>query len=76
MPFFPMVHEDNARQGFLSDQQCTKLRDALPDELKPLLVTAYYMGVRLGELLAWEWNQVDWAQLFHHAKGGGDEIRL
>ena len=64
VPFFPMVREDNARQGFLTDQQYAKLRDALPDFLKPLFVTAYYTGVRLGELLAWDWDQVDWAQAF------------
>ena len=60
VPFFPMVREDNARQGFLTDQQYAKLRDALPDFLKPLFVTAYYTGVRLGELLAWDLDQVDW----------------
>jgi integrase len=64
MPFFPMVHEDNARQGFLSDQQYAKLLEALPDFIKPLFVTAYHTGVRLGELLAWEWDQVDWVQSF------------
>jgi integrase len=40
------------------------LRDALPDNLKPLFVTAYFTGVRLGELVAWQWDQVDWAQGF------------
>jgi integrase len=64
VPFFPMVHEDNARQGFLSDEQYAKLRDALPDYVKPLFVTAYFTGVRLGELLAWRWDQVDWKQSF------------
>jgi integrase len=64
MPYFPMVHEDNARQGFLNDQQYGKLRDALPDYVKPLFITAYNTGVRLGELLAWDWEQVDWAQSF------------
>jgi integrase len=64
IPFFPMVREENARQGFLSDQQYAKLRDALPDYLKPLFVTAYHTGVRLGELLAWDWDQVDWSQAF------------
>ena len=64
MPFFPMVREDNARQGFLTDQQYAKLLEALPDFLKPLFVTAYHTGVRLGELLAWDWDQVDWNQAF------------
>lgn len=27
-------------------------------------MTAYFTGVRLGELLAWEWSQVDWKQGF------------
>ena len=52
--------QDNARQGFLTDQQYAKLLEALPDFLKPLFVTAYHTGVRLGELLAWDWDQVDW----------------
>ena len=52
LPYFPMVREDNARQGFLTDEQYAKLRDTLPDDLKPLFVTVYFTGVRLGELLA------------------------
>jgi len=32
--------------------------------LKPLFVTAYSAGVRLGELLAIKWQQVDWEQGF------------
>jgi integrase len=55
LPYFPLVSEaGSARQGFLTDEQYTKLRDALPDDLKPLFVTAYFTGVRIGELLAWQ----------------------
>ena len=64
VPWFPMEREDNARQGFLTDEQYTRLRDALPDYLKPLFVTAYFTGVRLGELLVWRWEQVDFEQGF------------
>jgi integrase len=65
LPYFPIVSETgNARQGFLTDDQYARLRDALPDDLKPLFVTAYFTGVRLGELLAWRWDQVDWEQGF------------
>jgi integrase len=75
IPYFPMVAETNARQGFLTDEQYSKLRDALPDYLKPLFVTAYSAGVRLGELQAIEWHQVDWDQGFitldsEHTKSG------
>jgi integrase len=75
IPYFPMVTETNVRQGFLTDQQYEKLRDAIPDYLKPIFVTAYFTGVRLGELLAIEWHQVDWEQGFitlesEHTKSG------
>lgn len=75
VPYFPMVAETNVRQGFLTDEQYERLRDALPDYLKPLFVTGYFTGVRLGELLAIEWDQVDWEQGFitlkaEETKGG------
>jgi integrase len=65
VPYFPLVSETGkARQGFLTDEQYAKLRDALLDDIKPLFVTAYCTGVRLGELLAWRWEQVDFEQGF------------
>jgi integrase len=78
IPYFPMVAETNARQGFLTDEQYVKLRklrDALPDYLKPLFISAYSAGVRVGELQAIKWRQVDWDQGFitldsEHTKNG------
>ena len=64
VPYFPMVAETNVRQGFLTDEQYEHLRDALPEYLRPLFVTGYFTGVRLGELLAIRWEQVDWEQGF------------
>ena len=64
IPYFPMVAETNVRQGFLSDEQYERLRDALPDYLTPLFVTDYFTGVRRGELLAIKWSQADWEQDF------------
>ena len=64
VPYFPMARENNVRQGFLTDEQYIRLRDVLPDYLKPLFVTAYFTGVRRGELLAWKWEQVDFEQGF------------
>jgi len=64
IPYFPMVPETNVRQGFLTDDQYEKLRDALPDYLKPLFIVGYFTGVRVGELLAIKWSQVDWEQGF------------
>ena len=59
VPYFPMVQETTVRKGFLSDQQYAALRDALPDDLRPLFITAYITGIRKGELLATTWPQVD-----------------
>ncbi len=59
VPYFPMAEETNIRQGFLEDAQYARLRDQLPEELKPLFVVAYATGARLGELLRIRWEQVD-----------------
>jgi integrase len=59
VPYFPIVKETTVRKGFLTDQQYVALRDALPQELKALFVTAYITGIRRGELLAIQWPQVD-----------------
>ena len=53
-----------SRQGFLADEQYRHLRDVLPDYLRPLFVCGYFTGVRVGELLALRWDQVDWEQRF------------
>jgi len=59
VPYFSMVEETTVRQGFLTDEQYIKLRDALPDELRVLFVCAYYTGVGKSELLSVEWDWVD-----------------
>ena len=59
VPYFPMVQETTIRKGFLTDGQYANLRDALPDDLKALFVTAYLTGIRKGELLSVQWSQVD-----------------
>lgn len=56
-----MAKEDNARQGFMTSSQYTKLRDELPEYLRPLFVCAYWTGVRAGELLSIRWSQVQFA---------------
>lgn len=59
VPYFPMVKETHVRQGFLTDDQYTKLLEALEPELRPLFACAYMTGVRKSELLASEWDWVD-----------------
>jgi len=36
-----------------------RFREALPEPIRPLLVTAYYIGARTGELKRLKWAQVD-----------------
>lgn len=64
VPHFPMVKEENVRTGFLRDEQYAALLKELPAELQPLFVVGYETGIRLGELRAVRWEQVDMAEGF------------
>jgi integrase len=67
VPYFPMVAETTVRKGFLSDEQYEALRDALPQELKALFVTAYITGIRRGELTAIQWAMANVSTGFQRA---------
>lgn len=56
---FPMYEEDNVRTGFLEDDGYHALHDALPPYLKPLLLVAYHVPCRLGELTNLFMTQLD-----------------
>jgi|GEM_PF-1066661 len=71
--------ESNVRTGFFEYDEYVKVRDALPSSLKPLLIAAYYTGIRRGELLGLQWHQVDiWAHRIVLEKGStkNGEARL
>lgn len=57
----PMLPERNVRTGFLDDQGYLRLRQELPEWLRPLLVVGYHLGNRLGELRQLRWDWVDFA---------------
>jgi integrase len=57
----PMLAENNTRTGFLDDGGYLRLRNELPEYLRPLFVVAYHVGSRLGELRGLQWQQVDLA---------------
>ncbi len=46
-------------RNFFSEDQMEKLVNASPDWLRPLILTAYYTGMREGELLGLRWEWVD-----------------
>lgn len=56
-PKFPMLEENNVRQGFVEHGQFVKLLDNLPDYLKPLVELLYLSGWRRreGENAVWAW---------------------
>jgi integrase len=58
-PKITKLRENNVREGFLEHDEYIRLRNALPEELRMLLVIAYYTGVRRGELITIQWKQVD-----------------
>ncbi|MBS1827754.1 MAG: site-specific integrase [Acidobacteria bacterium] len=59
VPYIPMLEENNVRKGFFEDDEFLSLREALPSEVRPILIFAYYTGCRKGEILNLKWSQVD-----------------
>jgi integrase len=52
-----MLEVNNVRKGFFEHDEYLRLREALPDESRPILTFAYYTGCRNGEILDLQWHQ-------------------
>jgi len=59
MPYIPTLDEDNTRQGFIDHGAFGALRDNLPEYLRDPVSYLYMSGLRLGEMKALEWRDVD-----------------
>ncbi len=59
LPVIKMLPEDNIREGFLEADKYRLILAALTDEIKPVFVVAYHLGMRTGELLALKRSWVD-----------------
>jgi integrase len=54
--FYP---EKKGLRNFFTEEQMEKITEASPDWLRPMILTAYYTGLREGELLGLRWNLID-----------------
>jgi integrase len=68
--------DDGRRDRFATPEEVQRLIDALPERDRPLWATAFYAGLRRGELMALRWSDVDLAtgvirvQLSHDPESG------
>lgn len=51
--------ENNVRMKVLTPEEFSSLVDACPPHLRPVVVTAYYMGMRRAEITELTWKEVD-----------------
>lgn len=58
-PYIPRLREDNARQGFIGPIEALAVRQALPEDLRPLFDFLYETGWRKQEALGLTWDRVD-----------------
>lgn len=59
VPYISLLAENNIRQGFFEHEQFVALREALPEEYKPIVTFAYKAGWRKAEILGLTWERVD-----------------
>ena len=59
IPHFPMLKEAAPRSGFFERADYETLIRVLPDYLRLPVSIGFFSGMRLGEILALEWSQID-----------------
>ncbi len=53
------LKENNVRMRILTQEEFEKLFNACPFHLKPIVITAYYTGMRRGEIINLTWANID-----------------
>jgi integrase len=58
VPYFPIVHADNVRTGFVEVAEYDSIKEQHCSSLKMMWMLAYHSGCRDGELKSLDWPQV------------------
>jgi len=72
----------NVKTEFLTEEQLKKLLGAIEKDTNsysgPIMLTALYTGMRKGEILRLEWNDIDFEHGFVHIRGpkGGQDQKI
>jgi integrase len=61
-PEFPTIKVNNARKGFITDEEFGRLLDHLPYDLAPAVAFLYKSGWRVGEVRNLKWSAVNLAE--------------
>jgi integrase len=69
LPIIKALREDNVRDGFLEPEHYRLILEALTQEIKPIFVIAYHLGMRTGELLALKRSWVDLREGLIYVRG-------
>ncbi|MFX0200813.1 MAG: tyrosine-type recombinase/integrase [Candidatus Hodarchaeota archaeon] len=59
VPPIDLLPEDNVRQRFVSADEFQKIQALLSQDVLPVVVIGYHTAMRLGEILALKWKNID-----------------